>query len=70
MNKITASIKNNLPGALIGGAAAFLGAKKFAGIKNIWILGGIAVAGALAGSAVQAKIKAHSSVPTKATVKK
>lgn len=69
MNKQISTITSNPIGAVVGGLAAFYGAKKFASVSNKWALGAIAVAGIVAGAMVQAKVSAKVGAPNKATIK-
>ena len=53
------------PMGTIGGAAlAFLAAKKFGKVENKWMLIGITIAGAIAGSIIEYKIRAKNVKPT------
>lgn len=70
LKSIGSSLKNNWIGAIAGGVAGFYAAKKWGHVENKWILGGLAVVGALIGSTVEYKIKAHNVKPALAAAKK
>jgi len=58
-----ASVKNSPIGAIGGGLLAFYAAKKKGNISNKYALVGIAIVGALVGSAIEYKIKAKTVKP-------
>jgi hypothetical protein len=60
------SIKTNWIGAAIGGVGAYYLAKRFGNVENNYVLGAIAVGGAILGAMGQAKMGAKA--PTAATV--
>lgn len=49
-------------GALVGGAALYLGAKKFMKVENKYALVGLALVGVIAGAMAQSKMKSKASV--------
>ena len=51
-------------GTIGGGVAAYFAAKKFGKVENKWMLIGIAVVGAIAGSIIEYKVRAKSVKPT------
>lgn len=68
MKENVAKVTGNPIGAIVGGAAAFLAAKKLGKVENKWVLIGLTVVGAVAGALVQAKMKAKKGAPTSTTV--
>lgn len=70
LKSIGSSLKNNIPGAILGGVAGYFAAKKWGKVENKWILGGLAVVGAVLGAAVEYKIKARTVKPALAAAKK
>lgn len=65
-----AKVTGNPIGAIAGGAAAFLAAKKLGKVSNKWVLVGVTLAGVVVGALIQGKIKAKKSQPTVTDVKK
>ncbi len=63
-------ITSNPIGAVVGGAVAFFAAKKFGKVENKWALIALTLVGVAAGAMGQSMLKAKSSAPTAATVKK
>lgn len=61
-------ILGNLPGAVIGGVALYLGAKKVLKVENKWYVIVLVAAGMVAGAMVQSKIKSKAAL-SKATAK-
>ena len=70
MKKTISKVTSNPVGAALGGITVFWAAKKFGGVKNMWLLGAAAVVGVVAGANVQAMVGAKASAPTATVVKK
>lgn len=62
-------VKNNPISSLAGAGAAFWAAKKYANVKNTYILVGIALVGAIVGANVSYTVKTKMNAPTKADTK-
>ncbi len=58
IKKIGTSLKNNIPGAILGGLAGWYGAKKYGKIEKKWQLVVISIVSAIAGASIEYKIKA------------
>ena len=69
LKEVTGKVRNNPIGAVVGAAAAFMAAKKFGKVSNMYALAGIAVAGLILGGMAQSAIKTKANTP-KATVTK
>jgi hypothetical protein len=49
-------------GAIAGGVAAYMGAKKLLKLENKWAVWGLAIAGVVVGATVQAKMKSKATL--------
>jgi uncharacterized membrane protein YoaK (UPF0700 family) len=54
---ITSSVTGNILGAVVGGVALYLGAKKVMKVENKYYVAGLVLAGAIAGAMLQSKLK-------------
>ena len=64
INKIT----SNPVGAVVGGVAVWYGAKKFANVSNMYVLGLATIVGVIGGAMIQANMS-KKGAPTAATTK-
>jgi hypothetical protein len=62
-------IKNNPISAVAGAGAAWFAAKKYANVKNTYLLVGLALVGAVVGANVSYMVKTKMNAPTKADTK-
>ena len=62
-------VKNNPISSLAGAGAAFWAAKKYGKVQNMYLLIGLAVAGAVIGANVSYTVKTKTNAPTKADTK-
>ena len=70
LKSIGSSLKNNWAGGILGGLAGYYSAKKYGKIENKFVLGGVALVGALLGAGIEYKIKAKTVKPALAAAKK
>jgi general stress protein CsbA len=68
MKEQVAKVTSNPIGAVVGGVAVFMAAKKLGKVTNKWALIGLTVVGVVAGALAQNAIKAKKSEPKKDTV--
>lgn len=70
VNEVSAKVKYNVLGTVIGGIGAFVIAKKVIKAENNWVIAAIVVAGAVGGAIISSNLKAKKSTPTKEIVVK
>lgn len=68
VKEVTAKMKYNVLGTVIGGIGAFVIAKKVVKAENNWVIAAIVIVGAVGGAIVSSNIKAKKSVPTKEVI--
>lgn len=66
---VTSIATENILGALAGGVAGYLGAKKLLKVEKKMYLIGAALVGAVAGAIVQSKLKSKATIKPAITVK-
>lgn len=70
VSEVSAKVKYNVLGTVIGGIGAFVIAKKVIKAENNWVIAAIVVAGAVGGAIISSNLKAKKSTPTKEIVVK
>lgn len=70
IKSVTAKVKNNAIGAVVGAGASYWAVKKYTSISGTWKIVGIALLGAVAGAYGQSMISARISSPKAKDTKK